>query len=461
MALDSGLPAAHRAAMLVTEVRGIVLDEDALTIPEIVEIARGARVSLGPAATERIRESRAVVDRLVNGERLIYGLNTGLGHMRNERVPLDILEATQIVTVRVHSGGIGPPLPPEIVRAAIAVRLAGIARGGSGASPAIADAYVAMLNARRASDRAGDRVGRRVRPDAHGRHRAGRDRRGRGGLRGRTYVRGRGASPRRHRPDPAWRQRTVSRSSRRTACRSGMRRWWSIVRAGWRTPRTSSSRCRSKPRRRISRSSRRWSLRQNPSTGRRSLRVASTRSSTEAGSAPTMRRRSRTPLSFRVAPQVLGAFREVVDFAADAVEGELAAMDDNPLVSIRRRSHDQQRQLPSDPDGARDRCRAAGARACRPAVGPTDGPAVGPSGIRPGGVHTRGLRAAEPLWIAAPALERSRAVGGAARRWPTRRRSTSGRLTWVSRTTRRTRRWPSGEPMRRLVWPRTSSPSSC
>ena len=35
-------------------------------------------------------------------------------------------------------------------------------------------------------------------------------------------------------------------------------------------------------------------------------------------------------LSFRVAPQVLGAFREVVDFAADAVEGELAAMDDNP-----------------------------------------------------------------------------------------------------------------------------------
>ena len=90
------------------------------------------------AATERIRESRAVVDRLVNGETLIYGLNTGLGHMRNERVPLEILEETQAVTVRVHSGGIGQPLETEIVRAAMAVRLAGIARGGSGASPAIA-----------------------------------------------------------------------------------------------------------------------------------------------------------------------------------------------------------------------------------------------------------------------------------------------------------------------------------
>jgi len=40
------------------------------------------------------------------------------------------------------------------------------------------------------------------------------------------------------------------------------------------------------------------------------------------------------PLSFRVAPQVHGAFREVVAFARHAVEGELAAMDDNPLVSI-------------------------------------------------------------------------------------------------------------------------------
>jgi histidine ammonia-lyase len=39
------------------------------------------------------------------------------------------------------------------------------------------------------------------------------------------------------------------------------------------------------------------------------------------------------PLSFRVAPQVHGACREVVRFLADAVVTELAACDDNPLVS--------------------------------------------------------------------------------------------------------------------------------
>jgi histidine ammonia-lyase len=40
------------------------------------------------------------------------------------------------------------------------------------------------------------------------------------------------------------------------------------------------------------------------------------------------------PLSFRVIPQVHGAAREVVRFATEAVDAELAAMDDNPLVSV-------------------------------------------------------------------------------------------------------------------------------
>jgi histidine ammonia-lyase len=49
--------------------------------------------------------------------------------------------------VMSHSGGVGPALPTQRVRAALAVRLNGIARGGSGASPAVADVLIAMLNA--------------------------------------------------------------------------------------------------------------------------------------------------------------------------------------------------------------------------------------------------------------------------------------------------------------------------
>ena len=48
----------------------------------------------------------------------------------------------------------------NVVRAAMVVRLAGFARGGSGASPVIADAYVALLNAGVDAGRARGGLGR-------------------------------------------------------------------------------------------------------------------------------------------------------------------------------------------------------------------------------------------------------------------------------------------------------------
>jgi len=125
----------------------VTIEGQPLAPREIVRVARGARLRLGPAAQQRIRASRAVVDRFVEGPALVYGLNTGLGHMRDVRMPADALRAYQPAIVMMHAGGIGPPLRREIVRAAMATRVAGIARGGAGASPAVAETLVAMLNA--------------------------------------------------------------------------------------------------------------------------------------------------------------------------------------------------------------------------------------------------------------------------------------------------------------------------
>ena len=123
------------------------LDAAPPTIADVAAVAAGARVELGPAAVAMILASRAVVDRLVNGDTLIYGLNTGLGHMRNERVSVDELRDYQVAIVAAHDSAIGEPLPTAVVRAAMFVRLAGIARGGSGASPGVARQLVGLLNA--------------------------------------------------------------------------------------------------------------------------------------------------------------------------------------------------------------------------------------------------------------------------------------------------------------------------
>src|SRR5260370_16104703 len=67
--------------------------------------------------------------------------------MRNPGPPADGLRALQESMVDGHTGAIGPPLPARVVRAAMAARVNGIARGGAGASLGCAETYVAMLNA--------------------------------------------------------------------------------------------------------------------------------------------------------------------------------------------------------------------------------------------------------------------------------------------------------------------------
>ena len=63
------------------------------------------------------------------------------------RVPRETLREYQRGIVVAHDGGVGKPLPAEVVRAAMGVRLNGIARGGSGASPGLALGLAALLNA--------------------------------------------------------------------------------------------------------------------------------------------------------------------------------------------------------------------------------------------------------------------------------------------------------------------------
>jgi histidine ammonia-lyase len=126
----------------------VVVGAGGITPEDVVRVARElAAVELASEVEATILASRAVVDRAVSGDRLIYGLNTGLGHMRDARVPLDVLQRYQRQMIEAHASGIGPALDTEDVRAAMLARVSGAARGGAGLTLETVRLLVGMLNA--------------------------------------------------------------------------------------------------------------------------------------------------------------------------------------------------------------------------------------------------------------------------------------------------------------------------
>jgi histidine ammonia-lyase len=127
--------------------RVVEIGERPLAIEDIVAIARdGAQVELAPAARARIAAARAVVLRLAQGEAPIYGVNSALGANTGQRLDASDLAEYQRRAIRARAVGVGAPYDRASVRAMLAVRIAGMANGGSGVSQEVLDAMVAMLN---------------------------------------------------------------------------------------------------------------------------------------------------------------------------------------------------------------------------------------------------------------------------------------------------------------------------
>ena len=125
----------------------VTITEEPLGLENLLAIVDGARVELTDGVRSAIAASRAVVDRALADSDAVYGLTTQVGHGKDTRLSEEQIRDEQMYLVMSNNGGLGQPLPDAVVRAAMAVRLNGIARGGSGASRAAADVLAAMLNA--------------------------------------------------------------------------------------------------------------------------------------------------------------------------------------------------------------------------------------------------------------------------------------------------------------------------
>lgn len=118
-----------------------------VTPEDVRAVARhGARVALTAEAEASMAASRAVVDAIDREERPVYGVSTGFGALANTFIAPDRRTELQHALIRSHAAGAGPPVPAEVVRAMLLLRVRSLAMGRSGVRPELAHALVALLN---------------------------------------------------------------------------------------------------------------------------------------------------------------------------------------------------------------------------------------------------------------------------------------------------------------------------
>lgn len=125
----------------------LLLDGETLTLEEVLAVSHGrARAELSPAARERVRRARALVEaRLEDGE-AHYGINTGFGTLAEVRIDRADLERLQRNLVLSHAAGVGAPLPLPETRALMLLRANVLAKGVSGIREETLDLLLAMLD---------------------------------------------------------------------------------------------------------------------------------------------------------------------------------------------------------------------------------------------------------------------------------------------------------------------------
>jgi len=125
----------------------LIIKGEGLTIENVVNVARyGQKVELHPDAVNRINVCRAMLEKKIEANEIMYGVNTGIGEFSEVVLNDDQVQDFQKYLVYNHAAGIGDPAPEEYVRGAMLGRINVHAHGNSGNRLVITQTLVDLLN---------------------------------------------------------------------------------------------------------------------------------------------------------------------------------------------------------------------------------------------------------------------------------------------------------------------------
>src|SRR6266699_1185910 len=125
----------------------LLLTGNDLTFAQLYAVALGGEdTGLAPASFEKMKASRAAVERLLASGATAYGINTGFGKLASVRISPNEVRQLQVNLVRSHASGVGPSLGEAETRAMMLLRANALAKGLSGVRPRVVETLCQMLN---------------------------------------------------------------------------------------------------------------------------------------------------------------------------------------------------------------------------------------------------------------------------------------------------------------------------
>ncbi len=125
----------------------IILDGKSLNLETFVRVARnGETVALGEPNKEAVRAAEQYVSTVAEGEVPVYGINTGFGKLADVRINPKEVGRLQKNLLMSHACGVGDPLPKEVVRGMMVLRVNALVKGFSGVRLETVEKIVEFLN---------------------------------------------------------------------------------------------------------------------------------------------------------------------------------------------------------------------------------------------------------------------------------------------------------------------------
>lgn len=125
----------------------VLIGNGGLTLEQFYNVSvLNYKVGLSKDAIDRIIKAREVIEKALLDNKIIYGITTGFGSLKDVFIKFEDLQQLQYNLIRSHAVGVGEPSPNAVVRGMMLLRLTCFANGNSGIRLCVVEKIIECLN---------------------------------------------------------------------------------------------------------------------------------------------------------------------------------------------------------------------------------------------------------------------------------------------------------------------------